>query len=223
MNTEAGDYEHISPSLADRPIVINLFFDPIRGRIYYTVMSNRPDEPQNGIWMLDPAISRPVQVYRGTFPGQGFSVAADVSADGEWMLIRFPTAANAPQRLTDNPNAPPKTPAFTLFHIESEREFQMLKGFGAMTVQNAVFSPDGSKVLFVYGSRDRQERFVAVKDLGDSEAHVLHTIYDTTAGISPMHSGLSGNLGLAWCNNDSVFVSTDIGSKALILKIETRR
>lgn len=222
IDTVTGEHENISPSLSDRPTIINLFFDPLRSKIYYTEMVSRPDDPANGVWVMDPALGRPVQVYRGSRPGQEISVAADVSADGEWMLIRFPRAADARQLRTDNRNAPPKIPAFSLFHLDSEKEFPILEESDTMTVQNVVFSPDGSKVLFVYGSKDSQERFVAVKDVGDSEAYELYTVQDPTAGISPMHSGASGSVGLAWCNNDSVFVSIGFGSRALILRLRTR-
>ena len=77
---------------------------------------------------------------------------------------------------------------------------------------------DGSKVLVVFGSLSEQRRVIAVRDVGNPRVRELYTFDDATAGISPHISGVSGVVGLDWCGDDSLFVATEMGSKAVILK-----
>jgi dipeptidyl aminopeptidase/acylaminoacyl peptidase len=133
----------------------------------------------------------------------------NLTNDGEWMIRFFPMIAYN--------RGGPAVPAFVLYDIRNGKEHSSLEDETAV-INNAVFSPDGSKVLVVYGSRNEQRRIIAVRNIGNPGVKALYPIDEATAGISPAISGTTGVVGLDWCDDDTLFVATEMGNKALILK-----
>ena len=212
LNLLTGAVEGVSAALVETPMITSMFFNRIGGQIYFT-NSRGGETLEEGVWVLDPVEEEPVLLIAQSDEIDTPVVVSDMSLDGEWLMLYFP-------QIHQNQNSSADMAAFSLFNVSEETLVPILDSsdLASKQINNAVFSPDGTKVLFVYGTRDSSERHVAVADIGSTEYHVLHTVTDPTAGISPLSSGATGTVGLDWSKDDTIFVSIDFGERALILK-----
>jgi len=211
QNIVTGEIEMISPTLSYRQSIVNGFLDGMTGRVYYTQFGT-PDSPDAGVWVLDPEKSQPVQIIRNTNSGSVPAVITDLSLNGEYLMLYNPASAMGDLN-TD------QFPAFFIYHIASDSiiPITVFNDDQPIFINNAVFSPDGNKVLFIYGAKGQRERHISVMDIGSGEVNILLSINDQTAGLSPKMTRSSGVVGLEWCDNNTLYVCVESGEKALIL------
>jgi dipeptidyl aminopeptidase/acylaminoacyl peptidase len=111
-------------------------------RLYYSVHHRRPDDPDNGIWVVRADGGGDSQLVGRTDPDGGAPGVVQVSSKGDRLL------AIDPITLRMRPN---RAPLFTLID-PSARTWQPVTAPDsdvAALVSSAVLSPDGSKLLMV--------------------------------------------------------------------------
>jgi Tol biopolymer transport system component len=169
-------------------------------KVFYAVAGSESDDPDNGIWMVDKDGKNPQHLLGVTDPEMGPPLLIDVSAQGDKALIWYWQAAAMAVA------SPINVSLLELIDLETGVVEPLKQATGDEEIEffsprNAIFSPDGSKILYAYSDASDGTRLV-VRDLEDETEHVLLT-HDVTLGAH-----FETGLGLDWADDDSIYVST---------------
>jgi Tol biopolymer transport system component len=163
------------------------------GKLVYTIVYPKLTEPANGIWLAD-SDGKNARQLLGPDPQLGVPMLVDVSAKGDRALILY-TAA---MQYATNPNVS----YLELLELSSGQHEPLKPAGEFVSLSNARFSPDGSKIAYVHRTLDNQASLVIRDVQSGAENAIL-----TQPGIlgasteSPMQ-------GLDWVNNDTLYAAT---------------
>lgn len=169
------------------------------GRIVYTVFQRTLTDPANGVWIADSNGQNAKQLVSIIDPQLGAPILGDLSAKGDRALMWYSNALQFAAR--------PNVSYFALLDLNSGQTTE-LKPQGEFTsLANAAFSPDGSKILYVYRDASQQTHLV----VRDAPSTTDHDLYSTSTPF-----GLNEAMqGLYWASNDTVYAATSPGSGIL--------
>ncbi len=167
------------------------------GKIIYTVHHSPFADPVNGVWIADSNGQNAKQLLKFTDRQQGLPTLRAVSAKGDLALIYYAGALPTASKLNLSD--------FVLLDVNSGQTVPLMPTTAGdfLSVTNATLSADGSKVLYVYWTRDKQAH-LAVRDVkGQTETNLLtqSLLYGATDSIMQ---------GLDWASNDSIYVATSL-------------
>jgi predicted small lipoprotein YifL len=179
-------------------------------QILYTAYYRKPADPGNGIWTAERDGKNQQHILGMTDPEIGPPFLVDVSAKGEKTLIWYYMAATG---FSTRPNIS----YFALLDLKTGR-VAPLKQAKSEEIEfysplNAIFAPDGSKILYTYRDASGETR-LAVRDVGGQTEHVLLTRKDH------LGAGPAMGLGLDWAENDTIYAATSPFS-GLLLRVGT--
>lgn len=172
----------------------NLFLDNIfwvdgeNPRIIYDNFAGVSD-PETGIWITDEDGQNNKQLLGVIDPDKGRPLVVDVSAEAGKALVRH----------SDTFTQEPNVSSYFLLDLTSGSTEPLKEASGEeiefMAIVSATFSPDGTKVLYVYKEKDGGS-IMAVRDLTGGTEYVL--------GDYPGR-GILEEFGLNWCENNMVY------------------
>ncbi len=202
ISVNGGTPEKIIDAAGSGPIAV--WYGPrwlSNGKIVYTINHPKQSEPTNGVWIADSNGQNARQLL--AFDQQlGAPILADVSAKGDRALIWYTAAMQYATK--------PNVSFFALLDLSNGQAFPLKPSGEFIGPANAAFSPDGSKIAYVYRTLDEQVNLV-IRDVADGTEHTLLT----QSGIlgasteSPMQ-------GLDWANNDTLYAATGPGVGSLL-------
>ena len=195
-----GSPEKILDAAGSGPIAV--WYSPRwlgNGKIVYTINHPKQTEPTNGVWLADSNGQNAKQLL---VPDQqlGAPILTDVSAKGDRALIWYTGGAQGALK--------PNVSYFALLDLNSGQAIP-LKPSGEFTgLANAAFSPDGSKIVYVYRDTNKQAHLV----VRDASGKTDNDLFSTSAPL-----GYSDYLqGLDWTNNDTLYAATGPGFGTLL-------
>jgi len=172
-------------------------------KIVYTVMASDTDARSNGIWVVDKNGENAEHVLRVT-EEMGPVLLLDVSAKGDKALIGY-------YRLAGQYATKPDISFCALLDLKTGDVEPLKQASPEATEKNpefsglndAIFSPDGSKILYyyTYAPLTKHERRLVVRDVDGQEENILFTPEDGR----PI-GGLGMGTSLYWAANDTIFV-----------------
>jgi hypothetical protein len=159
----------------------------------YTPLTPVPEE--GGLWIVERDSSNPQQLV-GVDPKLGAPLLTDVSAQGDKALIYYR------QRASTDFFSQPNLSYFAMVDLNSgaveplkQPTSDAVAFYGPM---DAAFSPDGTKILYVY--RDASEQILlAVRDLDGGTENVLTTLEKPVAFVGHQFS-------LTWAEDDRIYI-----------------
>jgi Tol biopolymer transport system component len=174
--------------------------------ILYNVAHPEADNSRNGVWIVDQDGRNSRQLARATDKDLGYPMLIDVTARGDRALIWYYLAS---QLYVTKPNAS----YFALLDLDTGA-IEPLKQAGSdkleyLSPQNAIFSPDGSKLLYSYRDADLTARLV-VRDLSGGPEQVLLSQPGKGIGASDFGQGLN------WSADNTVYAATGPGAGQLL-------
>jgi len=178
--------------------------------IFYNAYLRKPDDPNGGVWTVDQDGKNAEQLI-GPDPDLGPPFVVDVAPRQDKLLFVYYQALGS---LGTKPNVSffylldLKTGATTPIKQAQSDEIEFF------TPNNAILSPDGSKVLYVYRTLEKEWR-LAVRDLDGETEHILAT-FDEPVGASR-----EMGLGLNWATDDTLYVARALGQAGLLLTLGT--
>lgn len=157
--------------------------------IYYSVKHREPNDSLDGYWVVDKDGNNPRRILAAD--PELLPVLGDVSAQGDKALIFYADAFGMSN-----------VSYYGLLDLETGQVEPVIQSIDGSECQfrgpfNAVFSPDGSKILYVYRDSDDKFRLV-VRDLDSEEENVLLT-YEGALGMVDGYGA-----GLDWAGNDTI-------------------
>ena len=163
------------------------------GKIVYTVYYPKQTEPTNGVWLADRNGQNAKQLLAPD-PQLGVPILADVSAKGDRALIWYIGAAQY--------GAKPNVAWVALLDLNNGETVPLKPAVEFLGPTNAAFSPDGSKIIYVYRSIADGQTLLAVRDVQGGVDNNILTQSESlgTTTESPMQ-------GLNWVNNDTVYAA----------------
>lgn len=170
------------------------------GKIVYTIFHAKIDDPDNGVWLVDSNGQNARQLVKVTDKQTGLPILRDVSAKGDRALVFYSGALQY---------AAPNVSYLALLDLTSGQTVPLKPAAEFLSVANAAFSPDGSKINYVYRSADKQTQ-VMVRDVQNGTDNSLltqSTLLGTTTDSTVQ--------GLDWANNDTVYAAAAPGSGIL--------
>ncbi len=206
---QGGDPKEVLTASDEEPAAVwySLMWSRDGEKILYTVLGMEPDAPHNGVWMAEADGENPEHVLGTSDPDLGPPFLLDLSAEGDKALVVYYWALG-------QYGAEPNTSFVALLDLETGQVEPLKQAQGEepefVSLGQAVFSPDGSKILYVY--RDFEPRWhLVVRDVvGGREKVLLST--EEPIGI---HREFS--LGLDWADDDTIFVSRVLGREGGLL------
>ena len=217
FSTAEGETTPVTEFLTSYPTITNLRIDYRSGAVYYTNLPSKRDDKYGGIWCLRPNQPLPVQILSSAKLGWEYAVLHQVALSGERALLYY-SAGGDPAReyvrfaLVDLGN-------FEVLELTTENHGPHIR------YENATFSPDGSKIFYIYEDEDGGCSCLVVRDVGGGPSlgteNTLLKLEDSTLG-GFMHRGQMGMLGLDWAANDTVLIRRNLGEKGLMLELEVR-
>jgi Tol biopolymer transport system component len=174
--------------------------------ILYTLAHPDADNSGNGVWMVDQDGRNARPVARATDKDLGYPMLIDVTARGDRALIWYYLAS---QMYVTKPNVS----YYALLDLDTGAIEPLKQAAGDapefFSPQNAIFSPDGSKLLYSYRDGDLTTRLV-VRDLGGGAEQVLLSQPGKAIGASDFGQGLN------WSADDTVYAAAGPGSGLLL-------
>jgi hypothetical protein len=172
-------------------------------RTYFTVMAPKIDDKDNGIWVIDNGKAKQTDFEREQ--ERVPAVLAEVTSNGEYGIVYY---------LLFMQTAYNDETIFSIVNLKTGDEMPV-KGEEAgkddelMREYSAVFSPDGKRVLYLYGNNE-SEISLAVQDVEGSDETVLWS--EKRVSIVP-RSGMFSPPNLYWAKNNTIlfFSSTNTG------------
>ena len=180
-------------------------------KILFTINVLEDDSGKNGIWIVDKD-GKNFKQLAGEKEGWGYVALYDLSAKGDKALIGYPRAITFS---SNNPNLC----FFELLDLTTGEITPIMGGTtgdaltGAprdyFSPTQAVFSPDGSKILYHYnlGSKDQLTPQLVVQDVIGNNAEVL--------GDWSIYSGADVGSSLFWAANDTIYIISGPGAGTL--------
>jgi hypothetical protein len=208
---ERKQVDFISPVIDTLPSIVTLDWDYRNGRAYYTHMSGRKNERKNGIWRFSPDTG-PEQLVSSVEHDISLIVFKEVSFNGDNILAFLPDRYIEPMQ-SQSP--------FVLIDSDTG-DFEELfhrQGRTSHRILNAVFSPEGTHIAYVFAKQDGTGTILAVKDLLSGSSRVLRVFDDPRAGRAEDGPMLT-NHGLQWSLNDTLFVIRGDGKGCHIVGLE---
>jgi Tol biopolymer transport system component len=200
ISADGGEVEELLSVTDELPAAIwyGLGWTHDGKKIVYTVGKPQADAPDNGIWIVDQDGQNPVKLL-GTSDALGPPTLIKVSGGAPQALIEYYDAA---MRFSAEPNRT----FFFLLDLETGEtrplkptQGEAIEFLGPNTV---TFSPDGSKILYVYKDVMADQYRLVVRDLTDEAENVLLTSDEALGG------GGDIGMGLRWATNDTLYVFT---------------
>ncbi len=191
VSVNGGSPEKILDAAGSGPIAV--WYGPRwlgNGKIVYTINHPKQSEPTNGIWLADSNGQNAKQLLA---PDQqlGAPFLADVSAKGDHALVFYSGALQYAAHLNVS--------YWALLDLTSDQTVPLKPAAEFLGPANAVFSPDGSKILFVYRALDKQV-YLVVRDV---QSEVDSTVLTQSEFLGATND--SPMQGLDWVNNDTVY------------------
>ena len=174
--------------------------------ILYTLAHPESDNSRNGVWIVDQDGRNSRQLARATDKLLGYPMLIDVTARGDRALIWYYLAS---QLYVTKPNVS----YYALLDLDTGAIEPLKQAAGDarefFSPQNAIFSPDGSKLLYSYRDADLAARLV-VRDLSGGPEQVLLSQPGKAIGASDFGQGLN------WSADDTVYAAAGPGSGLLL-------
>lgn len=208
VSASGGDPKKLLTAIDDQPLAVwlGLCWSSDGKQILYTVNRQKPDDPDNGVWIVDQDGKNREHILGVTDAVLGPPFLVDVAAQGDKALVWYYYAAGGYA-------IEPNVSYFVLLDLETG-EVEPLKKAQGEEIEfsgpaNATLSPGGTKVLYAYRSVDGEWR-LAVRDLGDETENVLLTSEE------PLGITREFGQGLDWAENDTLYVATSFSSGLLL-------
>ena len=178
------------------------------GKIVYNVAHPRATDPSNGVWLAD-GDGRNAKQLLSPDAQRGVPQLIKLSSKGDRALIWYSGASAFAVR--------PNVSYFAVLDLNSGQAVALKPSdpAGFLSVLNATFSPDGSKILYVYRGMDDQAH-LSVRDV---QSEVDHSLL-----IQPMPLGASNfpMQGLDWASNDTVYAATTPAGVGMLLTLRSK-
>jgi Tol biopolymer transport system component len=202
ISVKGGSPEKILDIAGSGPIAV--WYGPRwlgNGKIVYTINHPKQSEPTNGIWLADSNGQNAKQLLA---PDQqlGAPFLADVSATGDRAMVFYSGAFQYA--------AHTNVSYWALLDLTSGQTVPLKPAAEFLYVANATFSPDGSKIIYIYRTADNQTQ-VMVRDVPsgtDNSLLTQSTLLGTTTDSTVQ--------GLGWVNNDTVYAAAAPGAGTLL-------
>ncbi len=176
--------------------------------IFYNVLKPKPDDPDTGVWTAERDGKNPRQLV-GVDPEMGSPALVDVSERADKALLYYPAAAMS--------NPQPNVSYYVLLDLKTGAVEPLKRAKGDqiefLILANATFSPDGSKVLYVYGDAEKKMH-LAVRDLDEETENLLFS------AEGPLGLQREFGLGLDWAEDDTIYAATSF-SNGLLIRLGT--
>jgi Tol biopolymer transport system component len=172
------------------------------GKIVFTIFRAKIDDPDNGVWIVDSNGHNARQLVKVTDKQMGLPILRDVSAKGDRALVFY---SGALQYATHT-----NVSYLALLDLTSGQTVPLQPAAEFLNVANATFSPDGSKIIYVYRNADNQTQ-VLVRDVQsgiDNNLLTQSTQLGTTTDFTVQ--------GLDWTNSDTVYAAAAPGAGTLL-------
>lgn len=208
--TDGGKPKTLLTVSADTPLLIwhGMRWSDDGKKLYYSVAI--PDYSDNGIWSVDKDGKNPTKLI-GSDPELGPPILVDVASQQNKLLFVY-------YRALGSLDFEPNTSFYYLLDLETGEAMPIKQAqsdeLEFATVGSAILSPDGSKLLYVYRTLEKEWRLV-VRDLDDETEHVLAT-FDEPVGASR-----EMGMGLDWADDDTLYIVKSLGRSAALLSLET--
>jgi Tol biopolymer transport system component len=210
---QGGDPKEVLTASDEEPAAVwySLMWSRDGEKILYTVFGIKSDAPDNGVWMAEADGDNLEHLLDTTDPDLGPPFLLDVSAKGDKALVVYYWALG---ELSIEPN----TSFVALLDLETGKAEPLKRAQSEeiefVDVGQAIFSPDGSKILYVYRDLEPQWHLV-VRDVEEGEENVLLSTEELIGGHRDF------GLGLDWADDDTIFVTRVVGLKGgLLLSLE---
>jgi len=206
ITANGGDPEELIEVSDDYPMAVFMGISWARDgkQVYYSVVLRDQSDRDNGIWSVDRDGKNVTQVFGVRDWDGGPPLLMGISASEDQALV-FDFLGLSYGR-------EPNRSAYSLLDLKTG-DYEPVKQpsgeeFEFIGVNNAVFSPDGSKLLYTY--QDLENQFhLAGRDLGDEDEYILYS-------HSPLGLGFDIGLGLNWAANDTIYAGTGPGQGLLL-------
>lgn len=209
MDAQGGEPESLVRVSRDEPLAVwyGLYWSAKPERVFYSVVLRDADDPDSGVWVVDPDGRDDEQILEAEDAEQGPPLLMGVSEGANLGLVWYYLAAGryAPQ---------PNVSHYALADLDTgeieplkQASGDELEFFG---VTNATLSPDGSKVAYVYRDMD-MTWYLVVRDVAGGEENILFK-----TDVLMMGGGLDFGLGLDWALNDMIYVWTNFQTGLLL-------
>jgi Tol biopolymer transport system component len=183
---------------------------PSRGNaITYTVMGNEPQAASNGIWMAGLDGSNPQQVLGTTDPQLGPPFLVAVSPAGDQALVWYYQVAS--QFASTDAGVPYWSLLDTTTRAVTPLQKLVPDDNAPGRVVNAIFSPDGSQLLYAYRVDNGCQ--LMLRDLDGNVEHTLLTVDE------PCGTHTDFGRGLDWAQDNTVLVALVPLSRGLLLQL----
>lgn len=206
MSIDGSDPREIA-RVADTPVSVFLRQVVSRdgARIYFTVFSQRPEEPENGLFVLDRAAAE-IRRIAGADGERGIPAPLGLSADEQTILVYYPLAL---ARL------PADESAFGLVDIDSgDVRAVAPETAPERRITSVTLSPDGSRLLYSLASGQDPGTLVA-RAIDAPEEKVLYTAAEDEQPLVAVSRDVSG---LLWLDDGSIWLNQLDG--ALLLRLD---
>lgn len=192
-------------TVADQAMAVFYFIRCLDdGRIVYTLGHNKLPDSDNGIWIVGPGDDKPRQLAGALDKKMGYPILLDVAAGQDRALVWYYAAS---QHYASLPNMS----MYALLDLKTGALEPLKKAAGDAPEfsgpSNAVFSPDGSRLLYVYRDLSKDEHRLVVRDAAGGDEQVL---FSGSVGWSDI------GLGLHWASNGTIYIAKDKTSGAIL-------
>ncbi len=202
ISVKGGSPEKILDIAGSGPIAV--WYGPRwlgNGKIVYTINHPKQSEPTNGIWLADSNGQNAKQLLA---PDQqlGAPFLADVSATGDRAMVFYSGAFQYA--------AHTNVSYWALLDLTSGQTVPLKPAAEFLYVANATFSPDGSKIIYIYRTADNQTQAMVRGVQSGTDSSLL-------TQAAPLGTTTNSTVqGLDWANNDTVYAAAAPGAGTLL-------
>jgi Tol biopolymer transport system component len=172
-----------------------MFWSEDGKKIFYTLVRPTLDDPENGVWIVD-SDGQNAQHLLGVSQTLGVPILLAVTPKADKTLILY----------RDREGRIPGRDSLVLLDIKTGTSETVILAMPqtdeTLSPRAATFSPDGSKILYIYYNRSIGEQQVAVRDVSGDHGTILvnpEQLFGTQG---------EGLMELDWAVNDTIFAST---------------